>query len=225
VKSTVSVIEKVATTRRRVGGLVAVGLAAGLLGGCASALVDNEPQLYRLTPASTFTASLPKVGWQLEVDTPAAAAGIDTGRIALRDTPTNLDYFAGVSWTDRAPQMVQGLLVESFENSGRIVAVGRDTAGLRPDCVLKTELRDFQAEYPGDRARLPRLHVRLSAKLIAMPRRTIEASETFEATVDAPSARFGDIIAAWDRAMNQVLRQTVEWTLTRPVSSSGRTTS
>ena len=63
--------------------------------------------------------------------------------------PTRFDYYALANWTDRAPLMVQGLVVESFENSGRIVAVGREAVGLKPDFVLKIEIREFQAEaYP-----------------------------------------------------------------------------
>lgn len=207
-------------TRRQVGGaFLGAALAAGLAG-CSTVLGDGEPSLFRLTPVREFSPALPRATWQLQIDPPVAAAGIDTSRIALRDTPTNLDYFAGVSWTDRAPLMVQGVIVESFENSGMIVAVGRNTVGLRPDVVLNTELRDFQAEYTGNRSSPPQAHVRLSVKLVAMPRRTIEASATFEAVVPATSVRFEDIIVAWDRAMSQVLRQTVEWTLTRSALSS-----
>ena len=59
------------------------------------------------------------------------------------------------------------MLIESFENSGKIVAVGRESAGLRSDFVLRTELREFQAEYfePGP----PKMRVRRSAKLAEMP--------------------------------------------------------
>ena len=60
--------------------------------------------------------------------------------------------------------------------------VGRDTIGLRADYVLKSELREFQAEYAGaNDSNPPRIHVRINAKLVAMPRRTIEAGKTFEA--------------------------------------------
>ena len=60
--------------------------------------------------------------------------------------PTRFDHYALTNWTDRAPLMVQGLVVESFENSVRIVAAGREIVGLKPDFVLKIEIREFQAE-------------------------------------------------------------------------------
>ena len=58
-----------------------------------------------------------------------------------------IEYYARAQWSDRAPQMVQTLMIESFENSQRIIAVGRDVVGLRADFILKSELREFQAEY------------------------------------------------------------------------------
>ncbi len=62
-------------------------------------------------------------------------------------TPTSADYYANAAWTDRAPLMIQTLLVESLENSRRIVGVGRDPLSVRPTYVLQSELREFQAEY------------------------------------------------------------------------------
>ena len=52
-----------------------------------------------------------------------------------------------VAWTDNAPLMVQTLLIESFESTRSIIAVGREAVGLRPDYVLHTDLREFDATY------------------------------------------------------------------------------
>ena len=58
--------------------------------------------------------------------------------------------------------MIQTLLIESFENTGKIIAVGRQSLGLRSDFNLKLEVREFQAEYfPKDAApRVRRPHQR-----------------------------------------------------------------
>jgi cholesterol transport system auxiliary component len=185
------------------------------LAGCSLPGFSPPPQLFTLTPKNTFIDGLPTIADQVLIETPVAAAGLDTGRIALSRSATTLDYFAGVSWTDRAPAMVQTLMVESFENSGRVVSVGRDTIGLRADYVLKSELREFQAEYTGaEDSRPPQIHVRINAKLVAMPRRNIEAGKTFEALERARSTSFQDIITAYDDALGKVLRRLVEWSLT-----------
>lgn len=204
-----------AVVRGMCGAALLLGLAA------CSTLNPTAPHLYTLTPRASVAAG-PKADWQLLVETPAAAAGIDTPRIALARTPTSLDYFADVSWADRAPNMVQGLIVQTFEDSGRIVSVGRDTVGLRSDYVLKSELRDFQAEYATPGAAMPdRVHVRLSAKLVAMPRRTIEAGETFEASAPVRGRSFTDVIAAFDQALGQVTGELVGWSLSQRVRPSG----
>ena len=169
------------------------------------------PELFRLTPKSTFRDDLPTVDWQLVLDKPLANAGVDTTRIALQRAPLQIEYYARAQWSDRAPQMIQTLMIESFENSRRIVAVGRDAVSLRADFVLKTELREFQSEYfhPGP----PRSHVVVAARLVQMPRRAIIGSTGFEASEPAASNSVPAVIEAFDAALGKVLRRLVEWTL------------
>jgi len=107
---------------------------------------------------------------------------------------------------------VQTLLVESFENTERIISVARQGTDLRADYVLKTELREFQAEYLSGSA-APIIRVRLNGKLIKLPRRVIIASTTIEKRVPAESAEIGAIIVAFDDALGKVMRPLVEWTL------------
>jgi cholesterol transport system auxiliary component len=178
------------------------------------------PDLYRLSPKSTFRDDLPKVDWQLVLETPRANAGIDTTRIALQRAPLQIEYYARAQWSDRAPQMIQTLMIESFENSGRIVAVGRDSVGLRADFVLKTELREFQIEYFD--GGLPRGHVAMAARLVQQPRRAIIGSTAFEARVPAKEDSIPSVIEAFDEALGKVLRRLVEWTLVTGAAAARR---
>ena len=198
----------------------------GLVSACSLELPGRgtPPRMYVLTPKSTFSETLPNVDWQLLVEVPQAQAGINTARIALRDSPIEMRYFELSNWTDLAPRMIQTLIVESFENSNRIVAVGREAIGLRADYVLKTELREFQAEFA---QRLPQnteggignvapptIRVRINAKLIKMPRRSIVASKNFEFLIYAKDNSMEEIIGAFDSALGKSMRRLVEWTLT-----------
>lgn len=189
----------------------------GLLGAC-SGLVPGQsppPTLFRLTPKSTFREDLPAVDWQLVLDTPVADAALNTTRIALMSSPMQVEYYARSSWTDRAPLMIQTLMIESFENSERIVSVGREGAGLRADFILKSELRELQAEYyEGDK---PLAHVMINAKLVAMPSRNIVASRTFERKIEAEADRLSDVVIAFDVALGKVLKSLVEWTISSGV--------
>lgn len=186
----------------------------------------ERSQLYVLTPKSTYPDELPKVDWQLLVEQTTSPAGLDTQRIAVAYSPIELDYFARTNWTDRAPEMVLRLLVESFENSRKIIAVGRDSIGLRSNIVLKTELREFQAEYidkdasnqGGDGATgsgdAPQVRVRVAAKLVRMPQRIIVASQTFENVMPAEKNNMEAIVGAFDEALGKTLKGIVVWTLT-----------
>lgn len=199
------------TVRLLLGGF---GLANfGLLGACTNIVPGQQPPpiLYRLTPKSTFREDLPPVDWQVVLEPPVANAGLNTARIALQRTPMRLEYYAKSSWTDRAPLMVQTLMIESFENSERIISVGRESVGLRADFVLKSELREFQAEYYD--STLPLARVAINVKLVRMPERDIIGSESFERRVEAKADRLDDVVEAFDQALGKVLRQIVEWTL------------
>lgn len=172
------------------------------------------PNLYTLTPKNTFRADLPFVDAQLLVEQPIAASGLNTGRIVLKPDPFEIQYFASVAWADRAPNLVQTLLIESFENSKRIISVGRETTGLRADYVLKNELREFQAEYfDRSTSAAPDVRVRISATLIKMPERAIVNRFEKESVVTASGGRFKDVITAFDDAMGKVLSSIVEQTL------------
>ena len=122
--------------------------AALLLGGCQLINAAEEPtDLYTITPKSTFEPDMPSVFWQLAVEVPDASAYLNTSRIAIAQSLTSSDYYAKTAWTDRAPLMVQTRIVDSFENSHKIVAVARELIGLRANYVLQSDLRNFEAMY------------------------------------------------------------------------------
>lgn len=201
---------------RRLIGFAPFALAGVLaLVGCALPGAGEPPQLYTLTPKSTFDQALPTVEWQLIVERPVASAGLNSPRIAVQRSPVTLDYFARANWTDQAPQMVQTLLIESFENTNKIRAVSRESTQLRADYVLQVELREFQAEY--DQAGAPpSARVRLNGKLIRLPDRTIVGNRTSERVVRAEKADMESVILAFDDSLGKVMREMVEWTLRAP---------
>ena len=190
-----------------------VGAVAGILAACDAVVPGRGPlpDLYRLTPKSTFAADLPTVEWQLLLESPLTNASIDTTRIGLRRSSTSVEYYARSSWSDRAPEMIQTLMIESFENSERIVAIGRDSIALRADYILKTDLREFQAEYIA--GPVPQVHLALIARLVKMPRRAIIGTKKFESVVEARADTMEAVITAFDLALGKVLKRLVEWTL------------
>ena len=192
--------------------LLLAGTAA--LAGCTSLIpgAGEGPQLYVLTPKTTFAPDLPRAKWQLLVDVPIAPAEIDNDRIVLQRTSYTVDKFANAAWPDRAPIMVQTLLVESFESTGKIVAIARESVGLRADYVLKPELRKFTAVYD-DPSGPPLASVVLNVRLVKMPERAIVAQQTFDYRERARQNALEAIVEAFDEALGKVLKRTIEWTL------------
>jgi cholesterol transport system auxiliary component len=193
---------------------VALVAAVVLLAGAGCTLFPTAqppPRLFVLTPKSTFSKDLPTAGWQLTVGLPVADTGLNTARIALRRSPVSLEYFERANWIDTAPSMVQTLLLESFGNSNRIVAVGRQSVSLRADYSLLLELREFQAEYGADG--VPSARVRINVKLVKMPQRNIIASIAVQKVVKARGADMVSVVEAFDAALGKALKRIVEWTL------------
>src|SRR5436305_2443191 len=168
---------------------ILLGGAALTLAGCAGGSIigppSPAPQIYVLQPPFGALADVPNVPWQLIVGVPNAPESLDTERIALERAPNTMDYYANAQWADRLPLLVQSLLVEGFEKSGRIAAVGRESSGIRADYVLQSEIRDFEACYAAIDTP-PRIRVRLVAKLLAIPGREIAGGT--EASHESPAA-------------------------------------
>ena len=193
----------------------ALVVAAVVAGGCSiKELLPGGGEcadMYVLSPKSTFADDLERVSSQLVLEVPIASEGINSHCIAVRETPLTLDYYAGVRWTERAPFMVQTLLVESYKNSNKIISVARRGTDLRADYVLKTELREFQAEYESPDTVVAR--VRLNAKLVRMPQRVILASMNFEHLIPVEGAGVLAVVNVFDVALGNVMKHTVEWSL------------
>ncbi|MEO9901575.1 ABC-type transport auxiliary lipoprotein family protein [Nisaea sp.] len=202
-------------SRRRLLVLTGTVLPAGVISACGILPTPQPPsQLYRLSPKSTFDENIPNVALQLGIEPPLAPAGLNSSQIAVMRGELTMDYFARAKWVDTAPAMVHRLLVESFENSGKIVGVGRSGVGLRSDYELQTELREFQAEYLEGGA-VPKIRVRMNCKLVKIPQRIIVASHSFESLRPAPDNRMESIIKSFDLALGNVMKKIVGWTLTR----------
>ena len=197
--------------------ILATSCAILVLGACSGIGNNKGPQLYTLQPPDATKSDAPSMPWQLAVGVPDAPANLDSVRIALSQSATTTDYFANAEWTDRAPIMVQNLLIQSFDNSGKVKAVFRDTATLHTDYVLQTEIRDFEAQYAQPNT-APQAVVRVEARLLKMPDRDIVGAFNAAQKTQAQQNNLTSIVTAFNTAIGAALQQTVDWTLrTMPV--------
>lgn len=213
--------------RLRISQVAGFLLAGTLLSGCGGVtLIETgpAPNVFDLTPPNRFVEGLPDVDWQLVVEEPQAALAVDTDRIAVKND-FELQYYSGARWSDRAPRMVQTRLLESFENTGHILAVGRQAIGFRGDYTLRTELREFQAEYNerygnfvesvegGSTRGDPVINARVNFKIIRQPDAKIVASATFRCERQAADGDLISVVKGFDETLGWILTQSVGWTL------------
>ena len=196
------------------------GLIAGSVGqsvtGCG--LIGPPPRQFTLTPVADFPRGLPPVKWSVVVDEPTAARQIDTSRIALMSGPFEVEYYADVEWTDSAPAMVQLLLVQSFQNTGRLPVVAPSRQTLATDFLLLSNLRKFQVE--NDVSGTPQATVVIEATLLRMPRRTPVATARFEKATRINSKSTETVTAAFDASLGDVMRRVVDWTIQQGSSAA-----
>lgn len=204
-------------SRRWAPTIMALALAgcSGFFGG------SQSTQLYRVTPVRAFRPDLPQLPAQLLVDVPTAPAGLDTARIALSRSAVSIEYFADSEWTDRVPLLVQTDLLQSFENSKAIKAIGRESAGLRADFILQTEIRHFEALYDSGEG-APLVWVAMVTRLVNPTSGDIIARNTFERRERAAENRIPSIVVALDQALDGVVEEIVVWTARNPALSAAR---
>jgi cholesterol transport system auxiliary component len=183
--------------------------------------VTKPTALYDLTPKSTYDPDLPAIEAQLVIDEPTAAGAVNTDRIAVRPNPYEVAYFPEVRWVDRAPLLVQTMLVESFENTGKVAAVGRQAIGLNSDFTLVTDLREFQAVVEGAADGPLTVVVHLNMKIVQEPRGVIVASRSFVQEIPTTSDDMNEVVAAFDRALGKAMGDAVDWSVRQIAQIAG----
>ena len=183
-----------------------------LLAACASLTGTREPfTVYspRYEAPADMTKGKP-VDWQLAIDTPLASDALDASRMLVMPTPGALETYKGGRWADTPPLVLRGLLIEAFQQTGRIAGVGAVTSGLHADYMMTIDLYDFEVQY---RDGAPHAVIRLNAKLGDASINRVRAAKTFEADGPVAGSTAGDAAAAFDRTLDTLLAAIVRWTI------------
>jgi len=192
--------------------LLPIALIAAL-GGC-SLLGSNERSAVTIySPVVRIQAdpSWPSVDWQLVLVKPSAARVVDSPRINVRPTPSELEVYKGVSWAQPATDMLDDALVRGFEDSGRINGVARVTTGIRADYKLAMDVRRFEADYRGQAT--PTALIEVNAKLIHVIDQRVVADRTFRQENPVGSTDVAQVTAALEQGLQTLTTNVVGWTL------------
>lgn len=155
--------------------------------------------------------SWPQADWQLVVSKPSAARMVDSPRINVRPTPSELEIYKGASWAQPATDMIEDTLLRGFEDSGRIRGVARTAAGIRADYKLSTDVRRFESDYQGQAT--PTVVIEVNAKLIHVADQRVVADRTFRQLQPVGSTDVPAVAAAFERGLQQMAQDLVGWTL------------
>jgi cholesterol transport system auxiliary component len=180
--------------------------------GCAGTLLGSSaepPEVYRLEIAEAAGAA-ERLPLALGVARPRAAASLDTERIAVVQPDSRFDYFAGVRWSEPAPQMLQALIVRTLQADGRYEVVVAAPSRVPADLLLDVELRRFEAVYaPG--AESPTVRVEFQATLVDPRRARRVSSFVASAEAGAESNRRGAVLEAYERATGESVQALAAW--------------
>lgn len=184
-----------------------------VLSACSSLLGPSEPppQIYILKPQFGPVTNAPATTWQLAVPSPNVPDALDTKRIALQRGQI-MDYYASSAWTDQTGDLIQDLLVEALEKSGKVKAVGPSSGGIRADLLVVTEVRDFTAHYASENS-APNVVVDIVAKLITSNHHDVVATFDARHEVQASVNSVPAAVQAFNQATGQAIQDIVGWTL------------
>jgi len=206
---------------KRLSGLPA--LAACLLVGACASLTGSKESFTVYSPRYEPPASTQgkTVAWQLAIDTPLASDALDTSRMLVMPTPGALETYKGGRWADTPPLVLRGLLIEAFQDTGRIAGVGALTSSIHADYTLTIDLYDFEVQY---RDGAPHAVIRLNVKLNDASINRVRAAKTFEADEPVAGTTAGDAAVAFDRTIDTLLAGIVQWTIDQGEATWGHPT-
>ncbi|WP_146908358.1 ABC-type transport auxiliary lipoprotein family protein [Arenimonas daejeonensis] len=186
--------------------------ASLLLGGCAAiGGPKTEVKVYAPTASITPDPAWPAADWSLSIGVTAANQMLDSSRIAVRPTPNRFQAYKGAMWTDSVPELLQTTLVEGFEDSGKITAVGRFGAYSRGEYGLVLEVRAFETVYTGDR---PEAVIEVQAMLVRLRGGgRSPVTKRFRQVVPGTSPDLDSMVLSFSQALSNISTEIVGWTL------------
>jgi cholesterol transport system auxiliary component len=180
--------------------------AAALCAACGSLFESKIPQSDRYViaaaPAAASSTQTAASATDLAIGRPDVAPGLDTERIAVL-RGRQLEYFRGAQWGGSVTEVVQALLVSSFQDQHLFHSVTSEQARVSSNYMLDVEVRDFQAEYAEGRAS-PEVRVTIVGRIIRIKDRQLV--DTLVATASRPARenRMNVVAAAFEAAAQEV---------------------
>jgi cholesterol transport system auxiliary component len=192
-------------------------LGCVVLSGCSALSALNSAttplDVYELRAPSDLPTAANALPLQVTIELPTTSGALVTDRILIRPDRLQAQYLSDVRWSEETPEMVQTLLLRSLENTNALSYVARRPLGAGGDIAIMTEVTDFQAEAPNAEGPVT-VVLRMTSRLVRESDVSIRATRTFSATAEAPTSEVADVVAAFDRASDALMRDFGTWAAT-----------
>ena len=188
---------------RTVSAIVTLAMLSGcsLIGG-GSAPLDT----YVLSVPTSEVQQTRRAKTQILVTEPKALKLFDTQNIAVRTSPTSVEYLGGAQWGDLLPRTVQSALAEALQNAGFAGGVGVPGQGLAIDYQIISEIRDFSVATDGN----DRANVEIYVQMLNDRTGNVIARKVFTASANVSGPE--NFVEGLNSAFGVVARDIVSWT-------------
>lgn len=190
----------------------------GLLASACAVLKTPDPvQTYRFGASPAFASA--EQGAQAAACEPITIAlrrvefdEAASGDRILAVTGSETAYIGGARWVSQAENLFQSSLENGFADGAPCLRLAPG-AFARDSLVLALNVRRFETTYASAGA-TPQVRVSLSASLIQPGDRRVVAEQRFEVGQDADDNRVSAIVAGYEQANAEAVRQVVQWVST-----------
>nr|MEA2798086.1 cholesterol transport system auxiliary component [Phenylobacterium sp.] len=192
--------------------LATVGACALALSGCISLLPKSKPaQLYRFGAAPAAAPAPARPNAVAVFRTNGSFQGESSDDRMLTVIGGKAAYIAQSRWVAPAEILFNEAVANAFDGSPvRLIARGQQG---RFAYALRTDVRSFEVRYDSGADAAPTVVVRLHAALTRTDQTSV-GEQDFEARVPAANNRVGEIVAAYNKAVGDVVGKLVTWTET-----------
>lgn len=168
-----------------------------VLAACISVGKERPGRELYVLQAAPAVVSKNRLEASVRVMEPEAAPGLDTRRIAVRDTPNHLTYYTGVAWAQPVPQLLQEFMIDMLSQSQAFKNVSSDQDTTFADIIVRMAVHDFEVDITGD---APIVRMRLSVTMVSGNSREVLRSFSVSRTAKAAANHMPQIMEAFDAA-------------------------
>ena len=192
--------------RKFVPAIAAAALAGCSIGSLLGGGTKGPTMLQTLTPEAPDPGNIARsaaAGQAVTIELPIISNELNTVRVPVQITPTDVQYVTNLQWVDTPDRLFQNLVEETVRRTTNRVVLDPNQTGLDPGVVLHGELERFGFDRQSGQ-----VVVAYSASLAAAD----GTVQTRRFTASQPADGTGTSVGpALNRAANEVAQQVAQW--------------